>query len=795
MTHPYLRSLMVMLICFGLAAASANPQSPSPGQKKAQYQQHLEATQKWKSIIENYVAATPAVQTELAALADSLPKPQSAFEYVRDQIALEPYPGAMKGAAATLVTHGGNDLDRALLLATLLSMQGIDVQIAHGRLTPAQAQSLLQQITMKPDAAELIAQMLPAAGAGPSPTKQKIQALAAADAQRLADGIEESYSLLDSSVKAAKITLGIDKSAAQLKSLQDHYWVRAVVDGKTLDLDASFAAAEYGRRYADVAETLDFRGLNGEQMQIMRLRLVAEYLQGGVIASQNLLEGEFNTLDLWGQNIRVAILPNEAKAAPNDFHASLSIGGDTAAEKTFQLRVNAAGKANVTHGNNGPFSGLAGALGGGGTDAQNPNPGDAPSGSVLARLYLEVETRGPQLAPSHSRRVILDRLASSGGTLRIDPAMAGDDVAAALITQVWDGAIGVGAIHPLYLAKATLAWIASDIDLQNLLMAAADPGEKLDPSQLPGPLLAPELLSFFLSSGNVENRIQKQFTPQVRAYYERPRLAFLRHGFVVGDWADLSKRASYREGIDIVNSPFGFVGHPELQTGLAMRWGAADTALELRFSLNAADAFNTLSVIAAAAAAKVPVHTIGPDQRAALASMSIPASIKAVMEGDLRDRRAILAPEQLVDMNGTHTYGWWSIEQDTGYAIGKMELGGAQALTEYTNLQRAIPKASFIAGNLMGNVLRCYMGAVSDVLASGAGGSTAGCLQGACCQAISQLLKMEVQDSMSIALLMEDEEELSMVYKLLDAAMAQGANYTGGKAAAAAGKAACDAGG
>jgi hypothetical protein len=775
--NSYLHSLVLISAFFAVAQCavgaplpdaatsvkSENRQPLSPEQRKIINERHLASAQKWKSIVGTYVAAVPASATDLNNLADSLSKPQAVFEYVRDQIALEPYPGAMKGAAATLVTHGGNDLDRSLLLATVLSLQGVEVQIAHGQLSAVQAQSRLQQIAAMPDATELMLRSIPPPSTASSPLMRQIGAFTAAKSTRLAESIEQSYSLLDSSLKGAKIAIGSDQSAAQLKSLQDHYWVRAVVDGKTLDLDPGFAQAEYGHKYADMSETINLSGLDSTRLQTMTLRLVADYLQGGTLISQNLLEGEFNTVDLWGKNIRLAVLPNDSKAAANDFRAALSIGDDLAAQQVFQLRVTPVDKPNLPQGNNGLWGGLVG----GTTGAEAPNP--KPIGAVLARIYLEVETRGPQLSPLRSRRVILDRLASGGGTARLDPAMAGDGVAGALLTQVWDGAIGVGTIHPLFLAKATLAWLDAYIELQNILIAAANPGEELKPSELPGPLLSPELLAFFLSSGNAEHQIQTQVAPQVRAYHQRPRLAFFRHGFVVSDWADASKPVSYREGIDIVNSPFGFAGHPELQTRLAMRWGAADTALELRFSQSGGDAFNTLPLIAAANSAKVATVTIGPDQKAALASVAVPAPIKAVLERDLMDDRAIVAPEHLINVNGTHTYGWWSIERDTGYAIGKMELGGAQDLTEYLKLQQNIPKASQIAGNLVGNVLRCYMGGVASVLGGAASQSTADCVQSACCKAINDLMDMEVDDSLSIALLTEDEEELERILKLEDA--------------------------
>jgi hypothetical protein len=738
---------------------TSSQQRVAPVQGNDAHERHLAAAQKWRSIVEAYVAAVPASAIDLNALADSLHTPQAAFEYVRDKIALEPYSGAMKGAAATLITHGGNDLDRSSLLATVLSAQGIEVHIAHGQLSPAQAQSRLLQIAAKPDATELILRSKPEPRSAPSPQLRQIEAIAAANSQRRAQIIERSYSLLDSAVKAAHVTLGSDQTAVQLKWLQDHYWVRAVIDGKTVDIDPGFAQAEYGVKYTDIAETFDPKGLDGAHLQTMTLRLVADYLQGGTVSSRNLLESGFNAIDLWGKNIRLAILPSDGHAVANDFRATLTVGDDVAGQQVFQLRVTPADKPNGPQGNNGLLGGLVG----GTTGAQARSPEAA--GAVLARLSLEVDTSAPQSTPSRSRRVILDRLAYGPGAPQLVPALTGNDIAGPLLTQVWDGTIGVGTIDPLFLAKATIAWLDAYIDVQNALIAAT-PAQELKPSDLPGPLLSPELLTFFLSSGNAEHQIQTQFAPQVRAFYQRPRLAFIRRGFALSDWTDASKRVRYREGIDIVNSPFGFAGHPEQQTGLAMRWGTADTALELRFSLEGGTAYNTLPLMAAARSANVPLATIGPDQQAALNSVSVPGAIKAVLERDLSDNQAIVAPERLISLHGAHTYGWWSIERDTGYAIGRMELGGAQDLTEYTKLQQTIPKQSQIAGSMIGDILRCYMGGISSVLGGAASQSTAGCVQGACCKAINELLDMEVDDSMTIALLTEDEEELSRVLKL-----------------------------
>ena len=86
----------------------------------------------------------------LMLFAATLTTPDAAFAFVRDRVAFEPYPGVMKGPLATLLTRGGNSLDRALLLAAILKRNGVPVKIAHGKLPPDQAQKILQQIAVEP---------------------------------------------------------------------------------------------------------------------------------------------------------------------------------------------------------------------------------------------------------------------------------------------------------------------------------------------------------------------------------------------------------------------------------------------------------------------------------------------------------------------------------------------------------------------------------------------------------------------------------------------------------------------
>lgn len=74
------------------------------------------------AVLRDLLSKFPAELTDVDALADSLKTPAEVFAFVRDRIAFEPYRGIMKGAQGTLLTRGGNSVERALLpsLRTIL---------------------------------------------------------------------------------------------------------------------------------------------------------------------------------------------------------------------------------------------------------------------------------------------------------------------------------------------------------------------------------------------------------------------------------------------------------------------------------------------------------------------------------------------------------------------------------------------------------------------------------------------------------------------------------------------------
>jgi hypothetical protein len=192
-----------------------------------------------------------------------------------------------------------------------------------------------------------------------------------------------------------------------------------------------------------------------------------------------------------------------------------------------------------------------------------------------------------------------------------------------------------------------------------------------------------------------------------------------------------------------MNAPFGFVGSRDAAAVLATKWGLSDTALELLFAAHQ-KSFNTLPILAAAAAQRVSLDALDTDRVGELSSLSVPAALKNALEEDLSEGNTVVTPERLVRLNATNTYGWWSVEKSTGYAIGKVELGGAQALSEYSVQTTLLVKYPSIAASLVGEIDMCYIMQINSSLAGDtAGRDTGKCVSHACCSALHELVLTE----------------------------------------------------
>ena len=749
----------------------------SPEEKQKTYDAQVAELQGRMTRAQEFLDAFPKPLTDREALAQSLTTPQAAFEYVRDQVALEPYPGIMKGSTGTFLTHGGNALDRSLLLADLLKQQGISAKIAQGKLPQTQIETLLRRIATGPTAIELILKSLPATLPSPALNDQQKQAVAdvrqrgGEQAKVFQQGIGQSSQLIQSSLQKAGLLVGRDAAPDQLAILQDHYWVQATINNQATDLDPSLADAQMGQKLTDATNTFEPDGLPDELVQRIGIRIVGEFLKGGQVTSKELVSKEMKATDLLGKNIRLIVEPGSLSGDADLYQASLAVGDDSPERNVFQIRPREGGEESSAAekpsmgGQEGVGGGLLGGLGGGEEEEKPQKPQPQPKGNltgeVLARLYVDFATKGPNLVDAISRRVILDRLEGKEGAFRLQAGMEDDRSLRALLMQVWDGTISVGTPHVLSVFQTQLETMKAQESMEEKARGQVYLGHDFGADDLAGPALPPELLKFTFASDLGQLALGHQGATGVLRYYERPRLLFLRHGFMVADWSKPDGARRYREGIDLINAPFRFVGGGEETRQLALETGIADTALERFFTSGRAD-FNTVPLFAATSDQKIPLQAVGPAQVSALDSLTLPPAIKRVLADELAQGRTLVVPMRLVALNQTQTFGWWSIDSSTGYALGKMESGGAQDMSETATLQEKVRPIAEIFGRFYGGLTGCFMLSMADQLVppSGpytvldgsalpyggghlptlkGGGDLGECVVGVTCQAIKEL--------------------------------------------------------
>ena len=172
--------------------------------------------------------ADPVIVAQAAALGHD---PQRIFNFVRDTIGYEAYPGSLRGARGTLWSQAGNALDQASLLIALLRASGIPARHVQGTLMETQAQGLIR--SMFPPALRVI-------GCPPP------------DAPR-ADPATHIHLLAET---------------------QDHFWVEVYTGGGFIAADPTFKTAPLGQVFGTVQER--FAAVPQSLQATVTVRLIAE---------------------------------------------------------------------------------------------------------------------------------------------------------------------------------------------------------------------------------------------------------------------------------------------------------------------------------------------------------------------------------------------------------------------------------------------------------------------------------------------------------------------------------------
>lgn len=338
---------------------------------------------------------------EVGALADRLgPDAVSAFEFVRDHVAFDPYAGVLRGAEGTLAARAGNSWDRALLLRALLDKQGHVSRIVLGDLGD-----------------DAIAELLSAAAAGAPVPLDEPGAVAAPtlDVVALGTRARRDFALLTGALADAGSLDALGATAAGAAAdaraaIRQHAWVQVQQpDGGWLDLDPSLSGSMPGSTLTKATAAADQVPMAFHNQVVVRV--LVEMLEDGELSEEVSLEKSLPAADAAHSEIWLYFQPEAAGgggggvgalgaavtggAGGGGWQPILLVNGDPTIGSAFSLKAGGGGGGGL-------FGGFGG-FGGGGGD-----------GPQLARLRLELVAQAPGGPERVASRVLLDR---------VDPAL------------------------------------------------------------------------------------------------------------------------------------------------------------------------------------------------------------------------------------------------------------------------------------------------------------------------------------------------------------------------------------
>jgi hypothetical protein len=296
----------------------------------------LGAGKKDPSLVGKIIDATAAAHASVsrdawdpAAVITIVGKDRAAlFKWVRDNTALVPYRGSLRGPVGVMMDRVGNSLDRALLLADVLGRTGLEVRLANAQLPPdlvaklaasAKTRTRPALSTAHIDDAALIATLAKITGADAA------SLTAAADKQQAAFDaiIARTKTRVDAQTKAlAALVPPAGAAASSDDAYTDHWWVQ-VHDGEAWsDLDPSLPTASPGEALASTAtDTLDPKDLADDRRHTLAIRVIGEIWHGDTREETVLAEHAFAPSLFFGQRIMVTNAPLDMPAE-KEFYAA-----------------------------------------------------------------------------------------------------------------------------------------------------------------------------------------------------------------------------------------------------------------------------------------------------------------------------------------------------------------------------------------------------------------------------------------------------------------------------------------
>lgn len=450
--------------------------------------------------------------------------PTAAFAFVRDGITNEVYPGVLRGAAGTLQARAGNDLDKSVLLAALLSEAGHSTRFARCTLEPQAADTRLAQLFAEPAAAASRQ-----VDVGPALTAALVrQGLSDARASEIVSTRSATRAWLDGAIlETARADLAVVRGAMDradlraperapearpLEDARNHYWVQVSRGSSWEDLDPAVPDARPGSTLCTPADI--YAELPAESFQAITVSIRNEYIEGEALRSESVLSTKFKAAALYGRVLtftNVGTGTSEGQLQPADlgrFIPFLTTGEEVLPGTEYGRPPSS------SQGAGGLFAAFGEAMTG----------GEAP---LLAAQWIDFVLEAPSRRTGVSRALVdfVNPKERTEGVIRTKPDRA---TVALALTRSAAIAVSAGPIHP----AAVIQEAYGDLDPAAVGLAFDAPAEPRDGGAdaleswgLTGDvLLGAQALAYAAASERARASLSDTAGPHVRLTRDQPAI-------------------------------------------------------------------------------------------------------------------------------------------------------------------------------------------------------------------------------------------------------------------------------
>jgi hypothetical protein len=650
-------------------------------------------------------SASPRDRWDPDYVADHLRRNRQAIiRWVRAETYWIPYRGVLRGPAGVLLDRQGNSLDRALLLAAMLTRSGDTVRLAHGELTRDQAQALLPELIARRRSAArraLAHQPRPEWRGEVRQVATRYQLEPAGIAKVLEtrmDSVDRMLALLDARTddQSRRLTALLNKATSgqsardridgQVEALRDHWWVQRLVQGVWTDADIlDPSSTESG----DTARaTMSPDALDSASYHLVVVRLIAERWADARLSQQSVLERQFRPAELMGKSISLVIQPTawrgglvanrrdpatalrELALEQESWQATLGVDraivGDTVITRNGGAR--ASGGSGLGDG-----GGLFGGLGRGAASAAGGGDGRG----ELTAMWLEYEVRTPGEPPRRIRRQLFD-LIGPAARARQAPTSLGlteqqrleRSLALMGSTEILLQASAVAAEFVLHLDASAMVANGELLRFSTRRELAGNPSSDDSLRSLVAPL--PSQLYTLAAARLIGN-------PDPDVFIDRPNI-LSRHDYL----APAASGIARREATDIVANEVDVALDATNAVEARIRQGVRDTNAEALLSMGRPVLGSVAEAFASSGEWTAVTSATG------LALEHVGDNAQSRMTNDLGAGYVLVAPVRRDPAGASEQIGWWRIDPRTGNTLGVFSNGWGQGTAERSLLVRTV---------------------------------------------------------------------------------------------------------